>query len=171
MIDDRFHDFLLPKNLTCFMSSQLLNPQTFLSHFLFLDGLYLLPCSCLHLLLLTFFPWVLLQKMRLFCLPLVPHCLLGTHCRWRDDWKCTEHKCSHLTLPVTILLAPRPQWPHRRARCRSWPPWASAWRCSGSPRWSPGPPSWTCSPGDRLLSFSAVHGHKCGNTETIINDL
>ena len=96
MIDDRFHDFLLPKNLTCFMSSQLLNPQTFLSHFLFLDGLYLLPCSCLHLLLLTFFPWVLLQKMRLFCLPLVPHCLLGTHCRWRDDWKCTEHKWHYL---------------------------------------------------------------------------
>ena len=64
---------------TCFTSSQLLNPHTVFSHLLFLFGLNLLPCSNLHLFLLTLFPWVLWQKMDLFCFPFDPHCLLGAH--------------------------------------------------------------------------------------------
>ena len=64
---------------TCLISSQLWNPQIVLSHFLFLWGLNLLPCSSLHLFLLTFFPKVFWQKIDLFCLPFDPHCLLGTH--------------------------------------------------------------------------------------------
>ena len=81
---------LSPTLATC---RQLEWPHSFFSHFLFLWGLSLAPCSLLQCLLLTLLPSLLTQRTGLLCLPLAPHCL---HWHWDQEPGCQKTDASQL---------------------------------------------------------------------------